>query len=97
MGVMLEWKNGRGFVNSDHVVQAKAHIDADQIKLYVRDALGNDHLIRDPSDTSKFEYKLPWEDEARRQILALKKVIQGERPEPKPEPETKKTVVRKAK
>ena len=96
MGVLLEWVNGRGFVNSDHIVSVKCHIDNGQLKLYARDVLRDDHLIRDPSDTDDFEYRLDWEKEARKKIVAVEKFIQGDDSVPEI-PETKKTVVRKAK
>ena len=95
MGVLLDWINGRGFVNSDHIVSAKVHMDDGQVKLYVRDVLGNNNLIRDPSDTSDYEVKLDWEVEGRRQIVALKKIIQGEKADTKIS--VAKKIVRKAK
>jgi len=96
MGVLIEWVNRRGFVNSDYIVSAKCHIDEGQIKLYARDVTGHENLIKDPSDTSELQFRLDWEKEGRRQLEALMKVMQGEEPHAEA-PETKKTVVRKAK
>ena len=95
MGVLLDWINGRGFVNSDHIVSAKVHIDGEVIKLYVMDVTGKDHLIRDPSDTSDYEVKLDWEVEGRRKIADLKKAILGD--EPNSRIPVAKKIVRKAK
>lgn len=93
---ILEWIGGRGFTVSDHVASAKCHIRDGQIKLYVKTVNGDEHLIRDPSDTSDFHFKLDWEKEGRKQLDALKKLIQGDKPHPEIS-ESKKTVVRKAK
>jgi len=76
--ILLDWINGRGFVNADHIVSAKVHWRENQLKIYVETVTGKEYQIQDPSEPQSFRFNSDWEKEGRKQLVALKKLIQGE-------------------